>query len=600
MSFYANMADHPLAATRAGFGTLLRDAQALGDLRFHLVALEAEPSSRYEDLNRKEKVAALYQDLADRTGLPESLDTLFEWLPEGPAGQLMRLYNHVIRADDEARDDGRTEAVTLGDTDERVTLEGMGEAALALNLSADAMKEDYHGEFSFDGSGAVEIQTFESEEANPDGYSPTGTYILTDTSEVRLGVAENTGFGGTIDAEAAETLEIEAAGLLSPTAAVKGDKLSSAELRLGEVGDDYYGHVLDLDATRLESLTIDTASPLMITSSGDMDALARLDVATDGFFRTSSVDLPHLAEATLHGAGSVELEGIGRDAESIAIDASGLRGENLPSVDPPIVAALNLSIDAPAGTGLGGAEIVGAETGANQVSVTGRNLTYIGGQSDDQLRYAQAGQADDLASIDIDSGLSGRDTLLMRDVMARGSIEGFTGDDSSLSLSGNSQVITDDFVMLTGSNSHPESDFGQVDIDGSGEVTLNDPQIGGTHSAAGFFSRETGASEWSVDDGEGFDGTFDFDVTVTSERSDTWDALLFEDEADDLFYVMDPDPEPGIEAGADSFRIAEVGEGWIDGDTIQTAAQVDTFIEENGLELLGVGETTLTDPYGMA
>jgi hypothetical protein len=71
--------------------------------------------------------------------------------------------------------------------------------------------------------------------------------------------------------------------------------------------------------------------------------------------------------------------------------------------------------------------------------------------------------------------------------------------------------------------------------------------------------------------------------------------LLFEDDEGDLFYILDIDTDPGIEQGANAFRIAEVGEGWADDGSVQSAAVIDAFIDSHALALLGVGETTLTE-----
>ncbi|WP_043531341.1 hypothetical protein [Litchfieldella xinjiangensis] len=523
------------------------------------------------------------------------LAALVGWLPPSAANALQRVIDRWFPRD-ETPDEPARETLTLDESDGDITMTDQGDTALTLTLSADAMKEDYTGAFSFDGQGHVDIRTRLSDDTGTQGYSPTGTYTFSNTDRVALDVAAGTGFGGTINANAATQLEVDAEGLLSPNAAVRGDNLSEATLRLGEVDDDFYGHVLALDAMRLERLTIDTGSPLMLTSPSDLSALAQLDIVTQGYVRTRSIELPSLEDASFQGAGSVELSDVGSEVQHITIDAGQLRGEDTPSFDPPIIAALELSIDAPANTSHGSVDIIGSQAGGNRIDVTGRDLSFTGGDGDDQIRLFRVGTNENLAAIDINAGETGNDTLNMRDVVAEGRIDGFSMENSSISVMGSSQIVTEDSIVLTGNRLQHESSYGHVAIDADGSVTLNSLQT--RTSAASFFSREIGDSRWA-EEGDGFEGSFDFDVALINDNGDTWDALLFEDDDGDLFVISDADPAAGIEQGADAFRIAEVGGDWV-GGADQTAAQVDDFVTQGGLELLGVGQAALSDPYGLA
>lgn len=605
MAFNAKAATQPFTASLAamsdtnglGYGNLLRqDAQTLADLRFHLSDMEAQYATRYDDLNRKEKVAALFEDLGERPSLPESLEALVSMLPEGPAGQLLRIYNHVTRKEGETSDEPRTETVTLGDSDEDVTLEGMGDAALELNLSANERNEEYHGEFSFDGSGPAGINTFESEAPNPEYGSPTGTYRLPNSESVNLYVAEDTGFGGTIHADAAQSLEVDAPGFFSNTT-LHGASLTEATFRIGFSSlyedDVIYGgsyHRMDLDAENLERLTVTGDGLLNLTSIADSDALQRVDAVTDGFLSFRGFDLNNLEEVNLSGAGRVyfSTDELAKEAESINVDAGDLRGDLAPHTED----ALSMKISEFSGPERGTAEIIGSEVGHNDITVIGRDLTYTGGTGSSSLSYVKAGELDDMASFRIEASTG---SPHLSNVVGRGELSLGSG---FVTVAGDSLVETEDYYALSGGILHPESTHGAVRIEANGEVTLNSSLYYPVDTAAyndAYFARDTGETRWAVDDNGLFDGTFDFVDTVTNDDAETLDGLLFEDDAGDLFYVLDNDTDPGIEEGADAFHLAEVGEGWVNGESVQSAAEVDAFIDDNGLALLGVGETTLTE-----
>ncbi|GHA86204.1 hypothetical protein [Modicisalibacter luteus] len=590
-------------------GAFNLDEQALGVLRTHLIALESDFQTRYDSLNRKDKVTALFQDLAESSSLPESLEELSALLPEQSVGQLMRLYNQITSPSGKGPDVPAEETVTLGDTDEDVFLEGMGATALALNLSADILKEEYHGEFTFDGSGPSEIQTFEADDPDPeagtpDGYTPVGIYRLTNTEQLVLDVAANTGFGGTVHANAAASLRVDAAGLLSPYATVHGASLTQATFTLGALDDRHYGHYLDIEAPNLEHVTIDAESTLVLSSIAETDSLSRVDAVIDDELLVSGFDLHDLTEANLSGAGRAVFysDELARSTESIRVDAGELRGDQvLPGED-----TLSLRIQAFDGAERGTAEIIGSNVGLSSILIAGRDMTYAG-DGGGLVRYTEVGDWDHMASFSVHAGTEAGSSdsvqalsLSMWDLVARGDI---SRDNVALKVEGNSYVETGDFHVLTGATLHSEGEGGMVNIDTDNVVTLNRFIPSYTDTAtynSAVFARNTGETQWSIDDEGLFDGTFDLDMTITNDDADTLEALLFEDAEGDLFYVLDTKSEAGIEVGADNFLLGEVGEGWVNDASVHTAQKIDRYIDENGLELLGVGETTLTDPYAMA
>ena len=488
------------------------------------------------------------------------------------------------------------QTVNLGQTGENVTLREMGSDALTLNLQADAQNSAavFDNTFTTDGSGLATLNTVAHAEDDADFG---GTFNLRSAEQVALNVAEDTTFDGTINAAAAESVQIDATGQLASGAAVNAAAAQAATINVAEQEGDV-ASTLAIDAGNLERLTVTAGEQLTLTGvAADLDSLVRLDVTTEEAFDISNFDLASLAEANLSGAGSAEFNaGIGAASESVTINAGELYGDNGAST------ALDVDI-AQLGDGseLGIAQVVGSTEGGNNVDVTGRDLTFTGGYGDDVVSLSNAGDADDLASFSIDTGVDGSgDEVTLSSVIGQGSI---SGDTAKVTIDGSSRVVTDDYVALTGAAKHGTVGIegGEVVIAADGSVTLNGDvalNASGTYGAA-FFSRDIGDSEWELDD-TGFAGTFDFDVTVVNDEAKTWEALLFQNGAGDLFYVMDTVTAAGIDAGADSFRIVEVGIGWADDDSAQTAAEVTSYIEDNGLELIGVGMTTLTADYASA
>lgn len=555
-------------------------------------------------LNRMQQATALFEELREQP-ITQELETALSELLEGPAGQLVRRFNETITptepppASEEDGDDERpVETVTLRDTDDDFAYEGMGDAALKLELSADERAEEYHGEFRFDGSGPAEIMTFESADPDPEYDSPTGTYLLDNSETLSLNVAEDTGFGGTIHADAARSLEVDAPGWFSD-AALHGASLTKASFNVDMVSryedDEAYGgtyHSMDLDAENLEQLTVAGDARFHLTSIAETENLRHVSADTDGEFLLSGFELDHLEEAKLSGGGRVVFyaDEASTQAESVRIDAAELSGDVLPI--PPGEDTLNTSIGAFDGQGRGTAEIIGSGTGQNNLSVSGRDLSYTGGEGNDYLSYRSAGQLDDIADFQIKAPSA---SVHFNDVVGQGEL---ALDGGLVRASGDSLVQTEEFLALTGNMLHPDNTDGEVRIMTNGEVELDafrpsDIEPEAYNSA--YFARDTGNSRWSIDEEGRFDGTFDFDDNVSNDDDDTLDGLLFEDDGGDLFYVLDTDTDPGIEQGADAFRIAEVGDGWVDGRSVKSAADVDAFIESHALALLGVGETTLTE-----
>ncbi|WP_104203457.1 hypothetical protein [Billgrantia saliphila] len=599
---FAQRIDLPLEAHGSTPAALLRSNDSiLSELHSGLTELREQQQELYADLNRMQETTALFRDMHQRT-LSQDLETAISALREGPAGQMMRLLNETItpseRERDEEEDDEErhVETVTLGSTDEDMTYDDMGDAALALNLSADERNEEYHGVFRFDGSGPAAIDTFLSEDPNPEYDSPSGTYHLPNSESVSLYVADDTGFSGTIHADAAQSLRVDAPGWFS-NATLHGAHLTEATFNLDMVsiyeGDEAHGgtyHSLDINAENLERLKVTGDARFHLTSIADSDALQQVDASTDGELLLSGLELNHLEEVNLEGGGRVVFytDEASTQVESVRIDAAELRGD----IVPPGEDTLNIDIGAFAGQARGTAEIVGSEVGQNGITVEGRDLSYTGGTAGNGLRYRNAGELDDMASFRIHSPNA---STSLEDVVARGEL---LLEDGFAIVSGDSLVETEDFYALTGAILHPESADGAVRVRSSGEVTLNAGHNFSNDSAAyndAFFARDTRDTQWSIDADGRFDGTFDFGVTVANDDDDTLDGLLFEDDAGDLFYVLDTDADPGIEEGADAFRIAEAGEGWVDEGNVQSAAEVDAFIGDHALSLLGVGETTLIE-----
>lgn len=573
-------------------------------LRSELDDLLSRQGEDDANLNRMHQATALFEELRDQP-LTQELETALNTLLEGPAGQLVRHFNEAItptvpphESEEDGDDERHVETVTLSDTDDDIAFEGMGDAALKLELSADERAEEYHGEFRFDGSGPAEIMTFESSDPNPEYDSPTGTYLLDNSETLSLNVAEGTGFGGTIHADAASSLEVDAPGWFSD-ATLHGESLTEATFNVDMVSryedDEIHGgtyHSLNLDVENLEQLTVAGDARFHLTSIAESESLRRVNADTDGELLLSGFELAHLEAVNLSGGGRAVFyaDDASTQAESIRIDAAELSGDVLPI--PPGEDTLSTSIGAFDGPGRGTAEIIGSETGQNSLSVSGRDLTYSGGEGNDDLSYSSAGQLADMADFRIEAPSS---NVHFNDVVGQGEL---ALDSGLVRASGDSLVQTEEFLALTGDMLHPDSADGEVRIMTNGEVALDSLPPADIEPAAynsAYFARDTGNSRWSVDEQGRFDGTFDFDGNVSNDDGDTLDGLLFEDDGGDLFYVLDTDTDPGIEAGADAFRIGEVEAGWADGGTVQSAAEVDAVIEERALVLLGVGETTLTE-----
>ncbi|QTP55016.1 hypothetical protein HNO51_10200 [Billgrantia sulfidoxydans] len=593
------------AEQAAAHAALFRpDPTLIPELRSELDALLTRQQDDYAGLTRMQQATALFDDLHEQP-LTQELEAALAALREGPAGQLVRRFNEAVApsapppAGEEDGDEERpVETVTLGDTEEDASYDDMGDAALALSLSADERNEEYHGVFRFDGSGPATIDTFLSEDPNPDYDSPSGTYHLPNSETLSLQVADETGFSGTLHADAAQTLEVDATGWLND-ATLHGASLTEATFDMDMVsryeGDDAHGgtyHAMDIDAESLDRLTIQGDARFHLTSIGESEALRRVDADTDGEFLLSGFELDHLEEAKLSGGGRVVFyaDEASTQAESVRIDAAELSSDVLPI--PPGEDTLNASIGAFDGPTRGTAEIIGSQEGQNTLAVSGRDLSYTGGEGTDLLNYAGAGELDDMAAFHIQAPSA---SVHFTDVAADGEL---ALDEGLVRASGDSLVQTEAFLALTGDMLHPESSNGEVTIEANGEVAL-DPfrpsHIEPEAYNSAYFARETGDSHWSVDEEGRFDGRFDFDASVTNAEDETLDGLLFEDDEGDLFYVLDTDTAPGIEAGADAFRIGEVGDGWADGGDVQSAAEVDAVIDDRALALLGVGETTLTE-----
>ncbi|QOR38785.1 hypothetical protein HNO52_09910 [Billgrantia diversa] len=596
---------HHTVAEQAAQAAPLRPAPSLiPALRTEHDDLLTRQKEDYASLNRMPQAPALLDELRDLP-LGQQLETALAALRESPADQLMRRFDEAIpptdpppAGEEDGDDEHYVESVTLGDSDEDVTLVGMGDAALELELSADERGEEYHGVFRFDGSGPAVIDTFLSDDPNPDYESPSGTYHLTNSDSVSLQVAEGTGFRGTIHADAAHSLEVDASGWLN-NVTLHGADLSEATFNLSKMSrfedDESHGgtyHSMDIDAANLERLSVSGDARFHLTSIAETEALRHVSADTDGEFLLSGFELAHLEEANLSGGGRVVLyaDDAGTQAESIRIDAAELSGDVFPL--PPGEDTLNASIGAFDGPGRGTADIIGSGKGQNNISVSGRDLAYTGGEGSDSLSYRSAGELDDMASFHIEAPSI---SASLTDVVGRGEL---ALEDGSFTIAGDSLVQTEDFYVVSGRMLHPESTNGAVRIQSDGEVRLYTGAHSFTDSAEyndAYFERDTGDSHWSVDEEGRFDGAFDFEGNVSNDDDDTLDGLLFEDDSGDLFYVLDTDTDPGIEAGADAFRIGAVDAGWADGGSVQSAAEVDAFIDDNALQLLGVGETTLTE-----
>lgn len=574
---------------------LLRpDASRLDDLHSEIDDFMSRQQEALADLKRMQDTSSLFLDMREQilSEVAATVAALREGLPTFPF-----LPRHDADEDD-ASEERHVETVTLGDTNEDVTYDDMGDAALALSLSADARDEEYHGVFRFDGGGPAAIDTFLSEDPNPDYESPNGTFHLPNSGSVSLFVAKETGFGGTVHANSAKTLEVDAPGWYSGSK-LYGASLTEATFDLGKVSiyedDAAHGgtyHSVDIDAANLEQLTVAGNARFHLTSIAESEALQRVDVTTDGEFLLSGFELDHLEDANLSGGGRVVFyaDSTSTQAESVRIDAEELSGDVFPL--PPGEDTLNISIGAFDGTARGNAEIIGSRTGQNNLTVSGRDLTYTGGEGNDYLHYRRAGELDDMAGFRIEAPSA---SVHFADLVGQGEL---ALDGGLVRASGDSLVQTEEFLALTGNMLHPDSTDGEVRIVANGEVELDafrPSDIEPEDYNSAYFARKTGDSHWSVDEEGRFDGRFDFDGSVTNADDETLDGLLFEDDEGDLFYVLDSDTDPGIEAGADAFRIGEVSEGWADSGSVQSAVEVDGFIDDNDLTLLGVGETTLTE-----
>ncbi|MGQ4876988.1 hypothetical protein ACOJCM_00245 [Billgrantia sp. LNSP4103-1] len=585
-------ASHPTAEQNSVHAALLRpDISHLSELRSDIEDAMSRQQEAYANLTQE--APTLLRDLRDkiRSEIEATVASLREGLPSSP-------HDSKEDGEEDEREERHVETVVLGDTDEDIAYEDMGDAALELRLSADEIHAEYHGEFRFDGSGPSAIETFESDDPDPSFSSPSGNYHLPNSESVSFFVAEDTGFRGTVHADAARSLEVEAPGWFSGVT-LHGASLTEATFNVGMLSmyedDLIHGgtyHSVQIDAENLETLTVLGDARFRLNSIADSDVLQRVEANTDGEFLLSGFELDHLEEVDLSGGGRVVISSdmVGTQVDTIRVDAADLHGDVYPL--PPGEDALSLWIGAFDGSARGTAEIAGSEVGQNSVRVAGRDLTYTGGEGSDYLSYRDAGELDDMASFRIEAPSI---SASLTDVVGRGE---FALEDGSFSITGNSLVQTEHFFVLSGSLLHPESDDGAVRILSDGEVTLYSGARYATDMATyndAYFARDTGESRWSLDEEDRFDGTFDFMDSVTNDDTETLDGLLFEDDAGDLFYVLDTDTDPGIEQGADAFRIAEVGNGWVDDGSVQSAADVNAFIDSHALALLGVGETTLAE-----